>query len=188
MCIRDSPKIEQIFEARENLKDKFSLNSLIKLKFKNYKKIYSKKEAVHRSIIFIQQYIVDSVQKVYQSQGVNISDKHIEIIVKQMTSKVKITDPGNTGLLRGDIVYLDWIELINNGLKSKKSQYEPVILGISKACLEMDGFISAASFQETIKILSKAAILQKRDFLRGLKENLILGHLVPVGTGFEFIK
>ena len=104
-----------------------------------------------------------------------------------MTSKVKITDPGNTGLLRGDIVYLDWIELINNGLKSTKSQYEPVILGISKACLEMDGFISAASFQETIKILSKAAILQKRDFLRGLKENLILGHLVPVGTGFEFI-
>ena len=185
--VQGIPKIEQIFEARENLKDKFSLNSLIKLKFKNYKKIYSKKEAVHRSIIFIQQYIVDSVQKVYQSQGVNISDKHIEIIVKQMTSKVRITDPGNTGLLRGDIVYLDWIELINNGLKGKKSQYEPVILGISKACLEMDGFISAASFQETIKILSKAAILQKRDFLRGLKENLILGHLVPVGTGFEFI-
>ena len=185
--VQGIPKIEQIFEARENLKDKFSLNSLIKLKFKNYKKIYSKKEAVHRSIIFIQQYIVDSVQKVYQSQGVNISDKHIEIIVKQMTSKVKITDPGNTGLLRGDIVYLDWIELINNGLKSKKSQYEPIILGISKACLEMDGFISAASFQETIKILSKAAILQKRDFLRGLKENLILGHLIPVGTGFEFI-
>ena len=185
--VQGIPKIEQIFEARENLKDTFSLNALIKLKFKNYKKIYSKKEAVHRSIIFIQQYIVDSVQKVYQSQGVNISDKHIEIIVKQMTSKVKITDPGNTGLLRGDIVYLDWIELINNGLKGKKSQYEPIILGISKACLEMDGFISSASFQETIKILSKAAILQKRDFLRGLKENLILGHLVPVGTGFEFI-
>ena len=184
--VQGIPKIEQIFEARENLKDKFSLNSLIKLKFKNYKKIYSKKEAVHRSIIFIQQYIVDSVQKVYQSQGVNISDKHIEIIVKQMTSKVRITDPGSTGLLRGDIVYLDWIELINNGLKGKKSQYEPIILGISKACLEMDGFISAASFQETIKILSKAAILQKRDFLRGLKENLILGHLVPIGTGFEF--
>ena len=185
--VQGIPKIEQIFEARENLKDKFSLNSLIKLKFKNYKKIYSKKEAVHKSIIFIQQYIVDSVQKVYQSQGVNISDKHIEIIVKQMTSKVRITDPGTTGLLRGDIVYLDWIELINNGLKGKKSQYEPIILGISRACLEMDGFISAASFQETIKILSKAAILQKRDFLRGLKENLILGHLVPVGTGFEFI-
>ena len=185
--VQGIPKIEQIFEARENLKDKFSLNSLIKLKFKNYKKIYSKKEAVHRSIIFIQQYIVDSVQKVYQSQGVNISDKHIEIIVKQMTSKVRITDPGNTGLLRGDIVYLDWIELINSGLKGKKSQYEPIILGISKACLEMDGFISAASFQETIKILSKAAILQKRDFLRGLKENLILGHLVPIGTGFEFV-
>lgn len=184
--VQGIPKIEQLFEARENLKDQFSLNSLIQLKFKNYKKHYSKKEAVYKSIIFIQQYIVDSVQKVYQSQGVNISDKHIEIIVKQMTSKVRITNPGNTGLLRGDIVYLDWIELINSGLKGKKSQYEPIILGISKACLEMDGFISAASFQETIKILSRAAILQKRDFLRGLKENLILGHLVPIGTGFEF--
>lgn len=184
--VQGIPKIEQLLEARENIKDQFSLNSLIKLKFKNYKKHYSKKEAVYKSIIFIQQYIVDSVQKVYQSQGVNISDKHIEIIVKQMTSKVRITNPGNTGLLRGDIVYLDWIELINSGLKGKKSQYEPIILGISKACLEMDGFISAASFQETIKILSRAAILQKRDFLRGLKENLILGHLVPIGTGFEF--
>nr|YP_010835631.1 RNA polymerase beta'' subunit [Ulva meridionalis]WFS80099.1 RNA polymerase beta'' subunit [Ulva meridionalis] len=182
--VQGIPKIEQLLEARENVKDQFSLNSLIKLKFKKYKKHYSKKEAVYKSIIFIQQYIVDSVQKVYQSQGVNISDKHIEIIVKQMTSKVRITNPGNTGLLRGDIVYLDWIELINSGLKGKKSQYEPVILGISKACLEMDGFISAASFQETIKILSRAAILQKRDFLRGLKENLILGHLVPIGTGF----
>nr|UFQ87295.1 RNA polymerase beta subunit [Ulva torta] len=184
--VQGIPKIEQLLEARENVKDQFSLNSLIKLKFKKYKKNYSKKEAVYKSIIFIQQYIVDSVQKVYQSQGVNISDKHIEIIVKQMTSKVRITNPGNTGLLRGDIVYLDWIELINSGLKGKKSQYEPIILGISKACLEMDGFISAASFQETIKILSRAAILQKRDFLRGLKENLILGHLVPIGTGFEF--
>nr|YP_009220456.1 DNA-directed RNA polymerase subunit beta [Ulva fasciata]ALR86954.1 DNA-directed RNA polymerase subunit beta [Ulva fasciata] len=184
--VQGIPKIEQLLEARENVKDQFSLNSLIKLKFKKYKKYYSKKEAVYKSIIFIQQYIVDSVQKVYQSQGVNISDKHIEIIVKQMTSKVRITNPGNTGLLRGDIVYLDWIELINSGLKGKKSQYEPIILGISKACLEMDGFISAASFQETIKILSRAAILQKRDFLRGLKENLILGHLVPIGTGFEF--
>nr|ULC80453.1 DNA-directed RNA polymerase subunit beta [Ulva lacinulata] len=184
--VQGIPKIEQLLEARENVKDQFSLNSLIKVKFKKYKKYYSKKEAVYKSIIFIQQYIVDSVQKVYQSQGVNISDKHIEIIVKQMTSKVRITNPGNTGLLRGDIVYLDWIELINSGLKGKKSQYEPLILGISKACLEMDGFISAASFQETIKILSRAAILQKRDFLRGLKENLILGHLVPIGTGFEF--
>lgn len=186
--VQGIPKIEQLLEARElkNIKDQFSLNSLIQLKFKKYKKHYSKKEAVYKSIIFIQQYIVDSVQKVYQSQGVNISDKHIEIIVKQMTSKVRITNPGNTGLLRGDIVYLDWIELINSCLKGKKSQYEPIILGISKACLEMDGFISAASFQETIKILSRAAILQKRDFLRGLKENLILGHLVPIGTGFEF--
>lgn len=140
---------------------------------------------MRKSISFIQQYIVDAIQHVYQSQAVNISDKHIEIIVKQMTSKVRITEVGSTGLLTGDIVYLDWVELVNSGIEGRKAQYEPIILGITKASLEMDGFISAASFQETIKILSRAAILQKRDFLRGLKENLILGHLLPAGTGFD---
>ena len=183
--VQGIPKIEQLFEARENLKEQLSLNHLLKRKFQFYKKNYPKKESVRKSIEFIQQYIIKNIQKVYQSQNVNISDKHIEVIVKQMTSKVCITDVGNTGLLRGDIVYLDWIELINSGLENQKANYEPIVLGITKASLEMDGFISAASFQETIKILSRAAILQKRDFLRGLKENLILGHLLPAGTGFE---
>lgn len=183
--VQGIPKIEQLFEARENLKEQSSLNNLVKTKFQHYKKSYAKKEAVRKSVEFIQQYIVDAIQHVYQSQAVNISDKHIEIIVKQMTSKVRITEVGSTGLLTGDIVYLDWVELVNSGIEGRKAQYEPIILGITKASLEMDGFISAASFQETIKILSRAAILQKRDFLRGLKENLILGHLLPAGTGFE---
>jgi len=183
--VQGIPKIEQLFEARENLTEQSSLNQLIKIKFQTYKKKFSRKDAVRKSIAFIQQYIVNAIQNVYQSQGINISDKHIEIIVKQMTSKVRITEVGNTGLLRDDIVYLDWVELINAGLKGQKAEYEPLVLGITKASLEIDGFISAASFQETIKILTQAAILQKRDFLRGLKENLILGHLLPAGTGFD---
>nr|YP_009367545.1 beta'' subunit of RNA polymerase [Pseudoneochloris marina]ARK14517.1 beta'' subunit of RNA polymerase [Pseudoneochloris marina] len=183
--VQGIPKIEQLFEARENIQEESSLNHLVKTQFSSYKKLYPKKEAVRKSVEYIQQFIVNGIQNVYQSQGVNISDKHIEIIVKQMTSKVKITEPGSTGLLRGDIVYLDWIELVNRGLNGRKAQYEPLVLGITKASLEMEGFISAASFQETIKILSKSAILQKRDFLKGLKENVILGHLLPAGTGFE---
>ena len=184
--VQGIPKIDQIFEARENVLEQSSLNNLMKLNFIYFKKIYNKEIAVRRSIEYIQQYIVNAIQNVYQSQGVNISDKHIEIIVKQMTSKVKITKSGNTNLLRGDIVYLNWIEQINNSLVGQKAQYEPLVLGISKSSLEIEGFISAASFQETVKILSRAAILQKQDFLRGLKENLILGQLLPTGTGFEF--
>jgi len=184
--VQGIPKIDQIFEARENLVEQTSLNNLIRLNFIYFKKIYNHQLAVRKSIEYIQQYIVNGIQDVYQSQGVNISDKHIEIIVKQMTSKVKIIKAGNTNLLRGDIVYLNWIEQINNSLIGQKVKYEPLVLGISKSSLEIEGFISAASFQETVKVLSRAAILQKQDFLCGLKENLILGQLLPTGTGFEF--
>lgn len=184
--VQGIPKIDQIFEARENLIEQSSLNNLIKLNFIYFKKFYNHQIAVRKSIEYIQQYIVNGIQDVYQSQGVTISDKHIEIIVKQMTSKVKIIKAGNTNLLRGDIVYLNWIEQINKSLIGQKVKYEPLVLGISKSSLEIEGFISAASFQETVKILSRAAILQKQDFLCGLKENLILGQLLPTGTGFEF--
>nr|AYV90002.1 beta'' subunit of RNA polymerase [Capsosiphon fulvescens] len=188
--VQGIPKIEQLFEARENMKNDHSLNSLVKKQFELYKESYTKQDAVRKSVKYIQQYIIDGIQYVYQSQGVNISDKHVEIIVKQMTSKVKIISPGNTGLFTGDIVDLDWAELVNRALdyenndnENKKSEYEPIVLGITKASLETEGFLSAASFQETIKILSQAAYFKKRDFLRGLKENVILGHLLPAGTG-----
>ena len=145
---------------------------------------------------------MEGIQGVYQSQGVTIADKHLEIIVRQMTSKVKITEGGQTGLLRGELIDLEWIELVNKGIETQignlvtsnqiknvdfiqKAEYEPVILGITKASLETESFISAASFQETTRILSRAAIERKTDFLRGLKENVILGHLIPAGTGFS---
>lgn len=188
--VQGIPKIEQLFEARENVQNGLSLNNLVKDQFDLYKKAYSKKDAVRKSVIYIQQYIIDGIQYVYQSQGVNISDKHIEIIVKQMTSKVRITSPGTTSFFAGEITDLEWAESVNRNIDLRfpskiKSQYEPIVLGITKASLETDGFLSAASFQETIKILSQAAFFKKRDFLRGLKENVILGHLLPAGTGFK---
>ena len=183
--VQGIPKIEQLFEARGNLQNKTSVPTLLKDKFYFYRKNYTRTEAVRKSIDFIQHYIVDGIQNVYQSQGVNISDKHIEIIVKQMISKVRIVEPNKCGLLKGEICDLDWIEETNSSISEKveKADYEPLVLGITKAALGTRGFISAASFQETIKVLSKATIFQKHDFLRGLKENVILGNLLPAGTG-----
>nr|YP_009105818.1 beta'' subunit of RNA polymerase [Koliella corcontica]AIT94520.1 beta'' subunit of RNA polymerase [Koliella corcontica] len=186
--VQGIPKIEEIFEARHTKEGEIISgtlhNKLQQLQLK-FKRKYSSQEAVRKSLVIIQQLLVDDVQSVYQSQGVSLSDKHIEIIIKQMTSKVKIVEGGQTGLLRGELVDLDWIELVNGGIDIQKAEYLPIILGITKASLETQSFISAASFQETTKILSKAAIERKTDFLRGLKENVILGHLIPAGTGYK---
>ena len=184
--VQGIPKIEQLFEARENVHNGESLNRRLKNKLHSYKKSMSRKDAVRKSVKYIQQYIIDGIQYVYQSQGVNISDKHVEIIVKQMTSKVKITNARGTLFFTGDIVDLCAAEAVNAfSHVSFTSRYEPIVLGITKASLDTESFLSAASFQETIKVLSHAAFFHKRDFLRGLKENVILGHLLPVGTGFE---
>ena len=101
-----------------------------------------------------------------------------------MTSKVKIIDGGQTGLLCGELVEFDWIRSINQSFLNEKILYEPIILGITKSCLETESFIAAASFQETTRILTKAAIQNKVDFIRGLKQNVVLGNLIPAGTGF----
>nr|YP_010733694.1 RNA polymerase beta'' subunit [Gayralia brasiliensis]YP_010733768.1 RNA polymerase beta'' subunit [Monostroma nitidum]WEG92965.1 RNA polymerase beta'' subunit [Gayralia brasiliensis]WEG93039.1 RNA polymerase beta'' subunit [Monostroma nitidum] len=180
--VQGIPKIEQLFEARETLRDGLGMNTLLRKKFLFYKTLYSKKQAVRKSIEFIQHFIIDGIQNVYQSQGVNISDKHIEIIVKQMTSKVKILESNNSGFLVGDIFLLEWVEMVNF-VTHVPVEYEPIVLGITKASLGSRGVLSAASFQETIKILTKATLLQKRDYLLGLKENVILGRLIPSGTG-----
>jgi DNA-directed RNA polymerase subunit beta' len=136
----------------------------------------------------VQNYIVDAIQEVYRLQGVNINDKYIEIVVRQMLSNVKVTEPGGTTLLKGEIVNKGAFKHENE--ESAKSghepaQGEPVLLGISKASLASESFISAASFQETTKVLTEAALAGKTDRLVGLKENVILGHLVPAGTGFR---
>ncbi|MDQ6626578.1 MAG: DNA-directed RNA polymerase subunit beta' [Verrucomicrobiota bacterium] len=135
----------------------------------------------------LQEHLVNEVQEVYRLQGVEINDKHIEIIVRQMLRKVKITDPGDTSLLWGDQVdRLDFEKenatVVEQG--GKPAEATPVLLGITKASLETDSFISAASFQDTTRVLTEAATLGKVDRLRGFKENVIMGHLIPAGTGF----
>ena len=134
-------------------------------------------------------YIVDEVQDVYRLQGVKINDKHIEVIVRQMLRRVQITDAGDTDYIVGEQV--ERSELLEendrvNALNKLPAQYENVLLGITKASLSTDSFISAASFQETTRVLTEAAIMGKRDGLRGLKENVIVGRLIPGGTGLAF--
>lgn len=136
----------------------------------------------------LQKYLVNQVQEVYRLQGVDINDKHIEIIVRQMLKKVRITDPGDTSLLFGEEVDKKEFEIEN--LKVAKeggraSQATPVLLGITKASLGTESFISAASFQDTTRVLTEAACAGKTDYLLGFKENVIMGHIIPGGTGFE---
>nr|YP_010596512.1 RNA polymerase beta'' subunit [Chrysotila carterae]WAK83148.1 RNA polymerase beta'' subunit [Chrysotila carterae] len=151
-------------------------------------KKYPITEACKNSVKQLQLFLVNDVQKTYLSQGVQISDKHIEVIVRQMTSKVYIKSSGATTLLPGEI--LDFRKVINishiaklNG--EKPPTYKPILLGITKASLNSDSFISAASFQETTRVLTEAAIEGKKDWLNGLKENVIVGRLIPAGTGFS---
>lgn len=137
-----------------------------------------------------QQYLVDEVQRVYRSQGVEIADKHVEIIVRQMTKKVKILDPGDTKLLQGELVEVQQFEAENKIAKEAELQEavcEHLLLGITKASLNTESFISAASFQETTRILTEAAVEGKKDLLRGLKENVIIGRLIPAGTGYHHL-
>lgn len=133
-------------------------------------------------------YIVNEVQDVYRLQGVKINDKHIEIIVRQMLRKVLITDVGDTKLLKGEQVEKNRLAEENEKVEEEgfMARWEPVLLGITKASLATESFISAASFQETTRVLTEAAVSGKRDELRGLKENVIVGRLIPAGTGFAY--
>jgi DNA-directed RNA polymerase subunit beta' len=136
----------------------------------------------------LQEHLVSEVQEVYRLQGVTINDKHIEIIVRQMLRKVRITEPGDTTFLWGEQV--DKLEFEEeNGRVEKKggksAEATPVLLGITKASLETDSFLSAASFQDTTRVLTEAATRSKVDSLRGFKENVIMGHIIPAGTGFD---
>jgi DNA-directed RNA polymerase subunit beta' len=134
----------------------------------------------------VQEYLISEVQKVYRMQGVTINDKHIEIIVARMLRKVRITDPGDSDFFWGEQIEKDRFiekneEIIEAG--GKPAEAEPILLGITKSSLETESFISAASFQETTKVLTDAATLGRVDELRGFKENVIMGHLIPAGSG-----
>ncbi len=136
-------------------------------------------------------YIIDEVQDVYRLQGVKINDKHIEVVVRQMLRRVNVTDPGDTGFIPGEQVERSELLQENDRVVGEGKQpavYENILLGITKASLSTDSFISAASFQETTRVLTEAAIMAKKDDLRGLKENVIVGRLIPAGTGLAYHK
>ena len=163
-------------------------HTLLILYFNYYNKFFTNYEAAYLSFKNIQLLLIQKVQQVYNSQGVNIADKHLEVIVRRITSKVQIIDNGNSFLLPGEIIELKQIEYINLILEKSFNSliaYSPILLGITKASLMTESFIAAASFQETTRILTTAAIEGKIDWLRGLKENVIIGRLIPVGTGFH---
>src|SRR5881296_2542382 len=137
----------------------------------------------------LQEHLVNEVQEVYRLQGVTINDKHIEIIVRQMLRKVRITEPGDTTFLWGE--QIDKIAFDNENQRvdkmgGKPAEAQPVLLGITKASLETESFLSAASFQDTTRVLTEAATMSRVDYLRGFKENVIMGHIIPAGTGFNW--
>ena len=139
---------------------------------------------IHR----VQEYLLNEIQEVYRLQGVKINDKHIEIIVRQMLQKVQVIDPGDTPFLEGAQVDKFTFSTVNNRVMDEGGEpatFEPLLLGITKASLFTESFISAASFQETTRVLTEAAIQGKIDELQGLKENVIIGHLIPAGTGMR---
>ena len=139
----------------------------------------------------LQMYLLREIQAVYRSQSVRIDDKHIELLIRQMLRKVRVDDPGNTRYLPTDVVSRGEIrkrneETIEKG--GKPATFSPVLLGIARASLQSDSFVAAASFQETTKVLTEASIAGRRDTLRGLKENVILGHIIPAGVGFQMLQ
>jgi len=139
----------------------------------------------------LQEYLVNEIQEVYRLQGVNINDKHIETIVRQMLRWVKIKDVGDTEFLLEEQVDRFRYEDENRRVLDNDGQpasAEPLLLGITKASLSTDSFISAASFQETTRVLTEAAISGRVDYLRGLKENVIMGRLIPAGTGMKYYR
>ncbi len=136
----------------------------------------------------LQEHLVNEVQEVYRLQGVTINDKHIEIIVRQMLRKVRITEPGDSIFLWGEQIDKIVFETENSRVEKmggKPAEASPVLLGITKASLETESFLSAASFQDTTRVLTEAATLGKVDSLRGFKENVIMGHIIPAGTGYD---
>jgi hypothetical protein len=164
------------------------IHELLGLLFKYHSIIDGTMFGTIRSLNKFQLLLVNSIQSIYQSQNVNISSKHIEIIVRQMTSKIAITESGDTPLIPGEIVRISLMLQISLALKERKyiksPKYEPLLLSTTNSSLSKDGFLSAAGFQETKRVLTKAALEGTTDWLRGLKECVIIGRLIPAGSAF----
>ena len=145
----------------------------------------------------VYEYLIKEIQKVYRSQSCNVNDKHVEIIARQMTRKMRVEESGSSELLVGSTIDMMDLEKANNEIDARIAAGEEglthatastILLGITRASLQTESFLSAASFQETTKVLTEAAIRGKVDYLRGLKENVIIGKLIPAGTGMDCYK
>ena len=186
--VQGIPKIEQLFEASKKKDGRTvqdGVQNRLKEIFREYKAVLPLKEAVIRSLGEIQELLMEGITKVYLSQGVVLADKHLEIIIRQITSKVEITTPGSSGLFYGEQVSLDLLTKRNRSLPRSaiRPTYRPALVGISRAALNSDSFLSAASFQETTRVLIRHASKGSIDYLRGLKQHVIIGDLIPAGTG-----
>ncbi len=194
--------IKILDEATQEIKKEYSLPFNAEIKVKDGEKVAPgvllnagsvyPQDILHvQGVKGVQDYILEQVQSVYRSQGVEINDKHVEIIVRQMLKKVRVENAGDTNLLPGELV--DMVTFQDESAKAMANGGRPalakrVLLGITKAALATDSFLSAASFQETSRVLTEAAIRTKRDYLVGLKENVIIGKLIPAGTGTKSYK
>lgn len=184
--VQGLPKIEQLFEARRtSLHVMETIHSRLKTKFAELCQKLSLYEATRQSIRFIQRVLIDEIQLVYQSQGVDIADKHIEIIIRQMTSKVIIHEKGQSSFFPDDIIDFYHLEKEGRDSHSMTPVYEPIVLGITKIAFLTESFVSAASFQEAKRVLMHCALQSRVDFLYGLKENVIVGRFIRAGTGFR---
>jgi DNA-directed RNA polymerase subunit beta' len=163
-------------------------HDVLNITFQSYKKTYSELTACYLSFRTVQLMLLHEIQSIFSGQGILISDKHIEIILKQMTSKVRVEDPGNTKFITGQILELSKMKTIvesNEIVNELTPTYSPVMVGISKSSLSCDSFLSGASFEETTGVLIQAAVSGKRDYLYGLKENVIAGRMIPAGSGYS---
>jgi hypothetical protein len=187
--VQGIPKIEQLFEARETQGGEIIQNNMHMLLSNFFNRALQVKpvpEAVQLSLTYIQKFLVENILQAYSNQGVHIAEKHVEVVVRQMTARVRITHGGETGFLPGEFVQLRLIEKVNLKLAllgRREAEYEPVILGITKSVLQSESFLLAASFQQVSKVLVRSALSKKTDFLRGLHENILVGQPIPAGTG-----
>ncbi len=176
--VQGIPRIEQLVEAP---KSNISLQKQLETTFYFYQNFSNFTDAPRFTIAKIQQVVLHSIQKVYRSQGVIISDKHLELIIRKITSKVEIVLPGSTNLVSGEIMNLEFIEFVNK-YATRKAIYVPILYGITKKALSTPSFISEASFQDTIRVLTRSAIQRRTDFVKGLKEKVIVGDVIDAGT------
>nr|YP_009455885.1 RNA polymerase beta' subunit [Chlorella heliozoae]AST08697.1 RNA polymerase beta' subunit [Chlorella heliozoae] len=190
--VQGIPKIEQLFEARETQGGEViqkNMHSLLQTFFKHAQRVKPMREAVQLTLAYIRKFLVENILAAYSNQGVHIAEKHVEVVVRQMTARVRITQGNDSGFLPGEFVQHHFIENLNSELQKlglRQAEYEPVILGITKSVLQSESFLLAASFQQVSRVLVRSALAKKTDFLRGLHENILVGQPIPAGTGINY--